>query len=317
MSGSASSSLEKPAALKPADVRSSRTSRRRRRFSTAIVPWLFLAPALIIFTWFKFYPMFSGLIMSFYDVQFYSDSEWVGFDNFTRAFADTDLRTAVYHTLVYVVVGTLTASILAFFLALALEGQARHLRFIRTAIFLPAITSAAIIAEIWRILFNSAHYGVVNSLLGFVGIDPQGFLTNPSQALWVLILLEVWKSTPYDMVIFVAGLVGVNRELYDAANVDGASKLRTLWHVTLPNIIPSISVVIMLSFIRGFRVFAEVYATTGGGPAGSTETIMTHIYKVGFEDLDYGYASAVSLMLLLFTVLLTLVHMKIKSRMTI
>ncbi|MBB4953618.1 multiple sugar transport system permease protein [Agrobacterium vitis] len=321
MPGSIHSSQERPAspALMSAPTlvaRRKASQRRPRKWRSALVPWLFLAPALIIFTWFKFYPMFSGFMMSFYNVQFYSDSEWIGFDNFTRAFTDPDLGVAVWHTVTYVVVGTISSSVLAFFLALSLEGQARHLRFIRTAIFLPAITSAAIIAEVWRILFNSADYGVVNSLLGLVGIAPQGFLTDPSQALWVLILMQVWKSTPYDMVIFIAGLVGINRELYDAANVDGASRWRMLWHVTLPGIIPSISVVIMLSFIRGIRVFAEVYATTGGGPAGSTETIMTHIYKVGFQDLDYGYASAVSLLLLLFTVLLTLIQMTIKSRMS-
>jgi multiple sugar transport system permease protein len=290
--------------------------RSRPRLGSMLTPWLFLTPALIIFTWFKFYPMISGFGMSFYDVQFYSDSKWVGLDNFYRAFNDHALRAAVIHTTIYVIVATLSASTIAFFMALALEGPARHLSIIRTAVFLPAITSVAIIAEIWRILFNSADYGLVNSFLGFFGLEAQGFLSDPNQALWVLILMSVWKSAPYDMVIFVAGLVGVNRELYDAANVDGASAWRKLWHVTLPGIIPSISVVLMLSFIRGFRVFAEVYATTGGGPAGSTSTIMTHVYKVGFEDLNYGYASAVSLMLLVFTVLLTLLHMKIKSKLT-
>ncbi|SEL05217.1 carbohydrate ABC transporter permease [Xaviernesmea oryzae] len=297
-------------------TRAKRGKARRIDWKGASIPWLFLAPALVIFTWFKFYPMVSGLTMAFYDVQFYGESEWVGLDNFARAFTDPDLRSAVAHTLTYVLVSTLTASVLGFFLALALEGQARHLRIIRTAIFLPAITSAAIIAEIWRILFNSAPYGVVNSVLDQFGIAPQGFLTDPGQALWVLVLMQVWKSTPYDMVIFVAGLVGINRELYDAANVDGASWLRMLWHVTLPGIIPSISVVIMLSFIRGFRVFAEVYATTGGGPAGSTETIMTHIYKAGFQNLEYGYASAVSLLLLVATIVLTLIQTLVKARLS-
>ncbi|WP_202032947.1 carbohydrate ABC transporter permease [Agrobacterium rubi] len=296
----------------------SRPKRRRgkKRFGSMMTPWLFLAPALIIFTWFKFYPMISGFSMSFYDVQFYSESKWVGLDNFARAFSDLALRDAVLHTTIYVIVATIGASTVAFFLALALEGPARHLGVIRTAVFLPAITSVAIIAEIWRILFNSADYGLVNSLLSVIGVEPQGFLSDPNQALWVLILMSIWKSAPYDMVIFVAGLVGVNRELYDAASVDGASAWRKLWHVTLPGIVPSISVVLMLSFIRGFRVFAEVYATTGGGPAGSTSTIMTHIYKVGFEELNYGYASAISFMLLVFTVLLTLLHMKIKSKIT-
>ncbi|MDQ0455710.1 carbohydrate ABC transporter permease [Rhizobium paknamense] len=298
-------------------VRSGKRVRRRPvKWGRALMPWLFLMPALLIFSWFKFYPMLSGLTMSFYKVQFYGESEWVGLDNFALAFTDPDLRNAVLHTLIYVLVSTAAASTLAFLLALALEGQARHLRILRTAMFLPAITSAAIIAEIWRILFNSAHYGAVNEVIGLFGIAPQGFLTDPNQALGVLILMEIWKSTPYDMVIFVAGIAGINRELYDAANVDGASWLRKLWHVTLPGIIPSISVVIMLSFIRGFRVFAEVYATTGGGPAGSTETIMTQIYKTGFQNLDYGYASAVSLLLLLFTILLTLIHTLIKSRLS-
>jgi multiple sugar transport system permease protein len=294
---------------------SKRARRRRAGLRRAVVPWLFVLPALVIFTWFKFYPMLSGLNMSFYEVQFYGDSQWVGLDNFIAAFTNSDLRAAVINTVIYVVASTLCASTLGLFLALALEGQARHLRIIRTAIFLPAITSAAIIAEIWRLLFNPAQYGLANELIGLVGIPPQGFLSDPGQALWVLILMQIWKSTPYDMLIFVAGLAGINRELYDAANVDGASRLRVLWHVTLPGLVPAISVVIMLSFIRGIRVFAEVYATTGGGPAGSTETIMTHIYKTGFQNLEYGYASAVSLLLLLFTVLLTVLHTMIKSRL--
>jgi multiple sugar transport system permease protein len=290
-----------------------RRSQRSRR-GLALVPWLFLAPALVIFSWFKFYPILSGLRMSFYEVQFFDDDRWVGLENFRRALSDPSLWTAVQHTVVYVIFATLGSSLLAFFLALALEGPARHLRIIRTAIFLPAITSVAIIAEIWRILFNSAPAGVVNTALSWIGIAPQGFLSDPGQALWVLILMQIWKNTPYDIVIFVAGLVGINRELYDAANVDGAGRWQRIRFVTLPGLVPAISVVVMLSFIRGFRVFAEVYATTGGGPAGSTEVIMTHIYKAGFEQVDYGYASAVSLMLLAVTVALTLLQLFIKSR---
>jgi len=295
-----------------------RAARRTRRgFDGAgWIPWAFLAPALIIFAWFKFWPMIRGLAMSFYDVKFYGESRFVGLDNFREALSDPDLHAAVGHTALYVIGATLASTVLAFFLALALEGQARHLRILRTAIFLPAITSAAIIAEIWRILFNSAPFGVVNTVLSWVGIAPQGFLTDPDQALWVLILLQIWKTTPYDMMIFIAGLVGINSELYDAASADGAGWVRKLWHVTLPGIIPAISVVVMLSFIRGFRVFAEVYATTGGGPAGSTETVMTHIYKAGFDQFNYGYASAVSLMLLAFTILLTLLHLWVKARIS-
>lgn len=134
-------------------------SAKRKR---ALIPWLFLAPALIIFSWFKFIPMIQGLVMSFYKVNFNQPNEWVGLDNFTRAFADVELHAAVVNTLLYVVVTMFAAAILAFFLAMLLEGPARHLRFIRTAIFLPAVTSAAIVAEMWRILFNPTPNGVVN-----------------------------------------------------------------------------------------------------------------------------------------------------------
>ena len=210
--------------------------------------------------------------MSFYKVNFNQPNEWVGLDNFTRAFADAELHAAVVNTLLYVVVTMFAAAILAFFLAMLLEGPARHLRFIRTAIFLPAVTSAAIVAEMWRILFNPTPNGVVNHILSWFGVADQGFLASSDQAL---------------------------------------NRLR---YVTLPGMIPALSVVLMLSFIRGFRVFAEVYATTGGGPSNATEMVMTHIYKLGFEQFDYGYASAVSFLLFTFTVILTICHLTLKKR---
>lgn len=279
-----------------------------------LVPWLFLAPALIVFTWFKFVPIVKGLIMSFYKIKFFGDDEFVGLANFQRTLTDTQLHDAVINTFIYVGSSTVCGVILAFAVALLLQGQARHIRIIRTAIFIPAVTSVAILAEVWRILFYPASTGVVNYILGFVGIEAQGWMSDPNMALFTVILLQVWKTIPYNMVILIAGLAGINKELYDAANVDGASPWRKIWHVTLPGLVPAISVVLMLSFIRGFRVFTEVYTTTGGGPAGSTEMIMTHIFKTGFDRLDYGYAAAVSFLLFAFTVCLTIAHIFIKSR---
>ena len=278
------------------------------------VPWLFLAPALIVFTWFKFVPIVKGLIMSFYKVKFMAPDQWLGLANFERAMTDSALHAAASNTLIYVLSSTVSGGLLAFAVALMLQGQATHIRIIRTAIFIPAVTSVAILAEIWRILFYPAASGVVNTILGVFGTEPNSWMSDPNQALFTVILLQVWKSVPYNMVIFIAGLAGINRELYDAADVDGASPWRKLWHVTMPGLVPAFSVVIMLSFIRGFRVFTEVYTTTGGGPAGRTEMIMTHIFKTGFERLDYGYAAAVSFLLFAFTVGLTVFHVFIKNR---
>lgn len=278
---------------------------QRRRFAQALSPWLFLAPALVVFLYFKFIPMARGVQMSFYKVSFGDADEWVGWDNFARVFTEEALRGAAGRTLLYVLVTVSLSAFIALLLAQALQGQARHLRIMRTAMFLPAVTSAAVVAEIWRILYAPTSAGVVNTVLGWVGAAPQGFFSDPDQALAALMGMHVWKHVPYDTVIFVAGLAGVNRELYDAAAVDGANAWHRFVHVTLPGLAPAITVVITLGCIRGFRVFTEVYATTGGGPAGSTEVVMTHIYKQGFHELDFGYAAAASTVLFAFTALAT------------
>jgi multiple sugar transport system permease protein len=268
-------------------------------------PWCFLAPALLVFLVFKFIPMARGMQMSFYRVSFGDDSEWVGWDNFARVLTDAALHAAAGRTLLYVLVTVSASAGLALLLAQALQGTARHMRLLRTAMFLPAVTSAAVVAEIWRILYAPTPSGVMNTLIGWIGIAPQGFFSDPRQALAALMGMHVWKHVPYDTVIFVAGLAGVNRELYDAAAVDGAGRWRRFVHVTLPALAPAFTVIVTLGFIRGFRVFTEVYTTTGGGPAGSTEVVMTHIYKQGFQELDYGYAAAASTVLFLFTALAT------------
>ncbi len=287
----------------------------RRFVPRRFVPWLFLAPALCAFAWFKFVPMLKGLELSFYKVNFAREHEWVGLANFMRAAGDGALHAAALNTTLYVVVTVLASALIGFLRALVLEGPARHLAFIRTAMFLPAVTSAAILAEVWRILFFPTGDGVVNAMLGLAGVGAQGFLADPRQALGTLMLLHIWKAVPYDTVIFVAGLATIDRELYDAAAVDGAGRLAVLRYVTFPSMLPTIAIVLMLGLIRGFRVFAEVYATTGGGPAGATEMIMTHIYKIGFDQFDYGYASAVSFLLFILTVALTVLYLVWQRRL--
>jgi multiple sugar transport system permease protein len=279
-----------------------------------LVPWLFLLPAIVLFVTFKFVPMLRGLEMSFYQVQFGSDWQWVGLENFERAFADSDLHAAVVQTALYVAVSVIASAVIAFFLALALEGPARHLRIVRTAMFLPAVTSAAVVAQIWQILLAPTPEGIGNTVLGWFGVAPAGFFADPDLALGSLIAMQIWKTVPYDMMIFIAGLTGVNRELYDAASVDGARWHHRLWYVTLPAMRHTCVIVGVLGFIRGVRVFTEVYSSTGGGPGGATEVVMTYVYKAGFVQFDYGYASAVSCLLFVFTAVTTVTYLALRQR---
>jgi multiple sugar transport system permease protein len=284
------------------------------RWRRAPVPWLFLLPALLIFALFKYIPIVKGLGMSFYKVNFGAAWDWVGFENFQRAFEDSDLHVAVLHTTVYVFSTVVLSAVIGFAMALLLEGPAHHLRIIRTSIFLPAVTSAAVLAEIWRILLASTPYGVVNSILAWVGLGPWGFFDKPDQALASLIAMATWRTIPYDMMIFLAGLSGISRELHEAASIDGATWFQRLWHITIASMRHTFVIVGVLGFIRGFRVFTEVYATTGGGPAGATEVIMTHVYKIGFVEFDYGYSAAVSFLMFAFTAIATTIYLTWERR---
>jgi multiple sugar transport system permease protein len=286
----------------------------KKTLKSWLVPALFLAPALLAFGFFKFTPMVQGLKLSLYKVSFGAPSEWVGLDNFRRVFEDEALGAAAWNTLLYVASTVVVSAVLALLLATALQGTTRHLKFVRTAIFLPAVTSAAALAEIWRILYAPTASGVGNTLLGWIGVPLQGFLTDPDSALQWLMLMHIWKSVPYDTVIFVAGLATINSELYDASHVDGANAWQRFRFVTVPGLAHAITIVMTLGLIRGFRVFAEIHATTGGGPAGSTEVVMTHIYKLGFVQFDYGYASAASVVLFAFTAITTLIYLQWRKR---
>ncbi|MBN8504841.1 MAG: sugar ABC transporter permease [Burkholderiales bacterium] len=289
-------------------------ARKAGRWRAALMPALFLAPALLVFTWFKFIPMARGLQMSLYEVRFGEESRFVGLDNFRRVFTDPLLGEAALNTLVYVVGTVGLSAVLGLLLAIALEGSTRSLRIVRTAIFLPAVTSAAVLAEVWRILYAPTPDGVANVVIGALGFGLQQFLNDPETALYWLMSMAVWKHVPYDTVIFVAGLATINRELYEAADVDGANAWHRLRFVTLPGLSPAITIVMTLGLIRGFRVFAEVHATTGGGPAGATEVVMTHIYKQGFVQFDYGYASAASVLLFAFTATCTVIYLQWRRR---
>jgi multiple sugar transport system permease protein len=199
-------------------------------------------------------------------------------------------------------------------LALLLEGQARSLKIIRTAVFLPVVTATAVVGEMWRLMYYPTSDGLINSGLGLFGLGPVPYLDNPGTALWATMAMGIWMLAPYNMVIILAGLAGVDRSLYEAAAMDGVSLWQRLRHITLPAIRPALGIVLTLAAIRGLRVFTEVYVLTGGGPAGSTDVWMTRAYTLGFTRNDIGGASAASVVLLCVTLLLTVTVNYLRTR---
>ncbi|QJT05836.1 sugar ABC transporter permease [Streptomyces asoensis] len=283
-----------------------RGARARSAFSKRnVLPWVFLAPGLLLALVFKFLPMGKGVWLSFFKVRPFLGDHWVGLDNYTRVLTDHRFQEAIGHTLLLGLGQSLGAIAVGFALALLLEGQARSLKIVRTAVFLPVVTATAVVGEMWRLLYYPTSDGLINHGLGLLGLGPTQFLDNPDTALWATMVMSVWMLAPYNMVIILAGLAGVDRTLYEAAAMDGVSLWQRLRYVTLPAIRPALGIVLTLAAIRGLRVFTEVYVLTGGGPAGSTEVWMTRAYTLGFTRNDIGGASAASVVLLCVTLLLT------------
>jgi multiple sugar transport system permease protein len=284
-----------------------RPPRRNRHWYRGFIPWLFLLPALLLFLYFKFIPMAEGIRLSLYKVQPFLGDVFIGMDNYATVLDDTAFQEAAQHTVVLAFGQTFGSMVVGLFLALLLEGQAKSLWFVRSAVFLPVVAATAVVGEIWRVLYFPDPNGFLNELLSWVGAGPSTFLDHPDTALTSVMLVGIWKHAPYDMVLILAGLAGIDREQYEAAAIDGTNVFQRLWYVTLPALRPVVTILLTLAAIRGLRVFTEVYVLTGGGPAGATSVWMTTVFSRGFEKNDIGVASAASVMLFLVTFLLTVV----------
>jgi multiple sugar transport system permease protein len=290
-----------------------RRSMGERRRGT-LITWLFLAPALLLFLYFKFIPMLEGLRMSFFEVRPYLGDRWVGLDNYRAIVSDGEFLSAIWHSAVLALGTTAGSLVLGLGLALLIEGPARYLWFVRTAAFLPVVTTMAAVAEVWRIMYHPGDTGALNSVLGWISLDPQPFLASEDSSLLSIMGMSIWRGTPYDMMIFLAGLVGVDRTLYEAAAVDGASTWARLRHITLPALRPVFWILFTLAAIRGLRVFVEVYVLTNGGPNGSSEVLMTLIYKLGLQRGELGVAAAGSIVLFAATLVLTVLVQSLRRR---
>jgi multiple sugar transport system permease protein len=287
---------------------------RRTAWTRALLPWFFLLPALILFAVFKFVPMVRAIEMSFHEVRPYLGDQWVGMANYTAVVTDDAFRDAIWHTVLLAVGQTGGSLLIGLVLALLLEGTARHLWFVRTAVFLPTVAAMAVVAEVWRVIYYPSPDGMANSVLGWIGMGPSQFLNSEDTSLWSVMTVGIWRGAPYDMMIFIAGLAGVDRTLYEASAADGAGPFRRLWHVTLPSLRPVFAILFTLAAIRGLRVFTEIFLLTNGGPNGSTEVLMTLIYKLGLERNELGIAAAGSMVLLGATVVLTLAVQAVRRR---
>jgi multiple sugar transport system permease protein len=283
---------------------------KRRR-----VAWWFVAPALIVIAVFFALPVLAAFAMSLTDFDIYALADLrnlriVGFGNYLELLQRPLFWQALGNTLYFVAVGVPLSLGVSLGAALLLNSRlARFQSFFRTALFAPVVTTVVAVAVIWRYLL-ATRSGFINYALGLVGVSPIDWLGNPHFAMPAIILFAVWKNFGYNMVILLAGLQNIPRDLYEAARIDGASSFAQFRFVTLPMLAPIVTIVGILTVAGYFQLFSEPYVMTQGGPLQSTVSVLYFMYEEGFKWWNLGNASAVAFMLFLLIFGVTLLQMR-------
>ncbi|MGO1234629.1 MAG: carbohydrate ABC transporter permease [Microbacterium gubbeenense] len=287
-----------------------RASRRRSRLRTrnTLLGWSFILPNFLGFATLTLVPVIVLFYMSLTNWNIFGSSQFIGFDNFVRLASDGSFRTAFVNTIYYSVLHIPLTIIVSLGLALLLNNKIRGVAFFRTAAFFPYITSIVAIALVWNLLF-SPDYGPINEILRFFGIsNPPGWLTSADWSMPAVVIISTWKDMGYYMVLFLAALQTVPRELHEAARMDGANVFQRFTNVTLPSLRPTMFFVTVMLTINSLKIFDLILVLTDGGPGQSTTVISQFIYRKGFEENDFGYASAASVVLFFLCIIVTIVQ---------
>ena len=270
-------------------------------------PYLFLLPAIVLLLVFFFIPFFQTIGLSFFDYSnnIYNPS-FNGFDNYLEIIRNPIFYKVVWNTFLYLIVAVPILVILPLFLAILINQKIKGITLYKILIYLPVIVSIVVAAIAFKWLY--AEHGILNYLLSLLHIKPIGWLTDPNYAIYSVIIVTIWKGLGYYMMIYLAALMSVPKELYEACDIDGANFLQKHLTVTVPHLMPTIALVSTISSISAMKIFAEIYVMTKGGPLNSTKTIVYYIYEKAFENLDLGYASAMAVILLVIVMIFSLIN---------
>ncbi len=281
--------------------------------------WAMTAPALTAIALFFVVPTLASLVLSFTDFDIYALADldnlrFIGFDNYQQLLTNPLFWHAMRNTLMFVLLGVPLIVVLSLGAALLVHARTVKWRAVwRVALFAPFVTTLVATAVVWNYLLHT-RYGLINYGLGFLGLEPVDWLGNPTTALPAITLFVAWKSFGYSMIIFLAALQTVNKDLVDAARVDGAGPWMRFRHVVLPTIAPAVLLVSILTVAGMFQLFAEPYVMTQGGPAKSTVTVLYFMYEEGFKWWNLGSGAAVAFILFMCILAITLVQMKFARR---
>jgi len=292
-------------------IRLESRSASRGNFHQLLAPLLFIAPAFFIFFWFIIVPAFQGLRMSFMDYSFFSESTFVGIQNFSRLMSDKVFWITVKNTIYYSFITVALLTIFSLIAGLLLhDNTLKGVKVFRASMYIPSLLSMITVGIAWRFIFGD-QMGIVNYLLRTFGHDGMQWLTSRSTAMSSVIFVSIWAQTGYYMVIMLSGLQAIPHELYEAAEIDGANSLNAFWHITLPLLKSTVLAVMVLATIASFKAYELISVMTQGGPGYSTKLIVQQIYQVAFTEDRLGYASSMSVVLMIIIGLFTLLQFRI------
>lgn len=292
-----------------------KATKKKKKFSMKfITPWLFLLPAIVILATFLVFPILEAFKWSFLDYKIIAGTgEYVGLANFKEMFADKYFWVALMNTLTFLVIVLPLNVFLPMILAVLVNQRIRGAGTFRVLYYLPVITPMVVAALMWKMLYSQS--GIISEFLVKLGVfdGPTNLLVQSSTALTAVAAITVWKGLGYYMIIYLAGLQSIPKDVYESASIDGASVWKQFTKITIPMLTPSITLVSVMTIIAGMKVFEEIALTTGGGPSGATTTLVMYIYSK-FMSLDVSIASAAGIVLLVLAIAASLLQMKLTSK---
>ncbi|WP_430604453.1 ABC transporter permease [Enterococcus sp. DIV1368b] len=283
-------------------------SHKLKRKNT-LIAWSFIAPNFIGFLIFTLVPVIFSLILAFMKWDSFSTPEFVGMQNFTRMLSDDTFWISLKNTFLYTIGVVPLTLICSLGLAILLNQKIRGVKFFRTAFFFPYVTSLVAIAVVWSMLFHPTM-GPINQFLRMVIENPPGWLSSSDWALTAIIIVSVWRGMGYYMILYLAGLQGISKELYEAAAMDGANKWKQFIHITVPALRPTTFFVTIMLVINCFKIFDLVQVMTDGGPGRATNVLVYQVYSEAFVKFNFGYASAIAMVLFVIVLVITVIQFK-------
>ena len=284
-----------------------------RRYRAGI---LFILPALILYLVFMVYPFFRSIYFSLTSWNGVTAvKEWVGLANYRELIGDRLFWLSLQHTIIWVVIGTIAPIAIGMLLAILLWRRPKGFTLFRTFFFMPQVLSTVVIGIIWNWIYNPI-FGILNEALDAVGLEEvsRGWIGDPDVALYAVLVAAIWATIGLCFVIFLAGLQNVSKDLLEAATIDGANVWQRFWNVTVPQMASVINVVIALLLIWGFSVFDVIFVMTGGGPANATEVLATYTYKEAFTQNNVGYASTLSVVITVISLIASVTFIRLRER---